>query len=603
MTKRLIKAISILLTVLMLASALFACNQSLPEETDSTSDTESNESTDSKLFPEGAFPIFNGSDYVLKVVSSDTANEAERSVAAKLRSALKSITNKTLSPSTDFLAKGESFDSNAYEILIGKTKHEESISVYNDVAYNSYGIRVVGNKMVFFFSTTAEGEELISLFTSSIKTEANGALWISKAISTSKSSSVHLLNIPKYPSNSLSTVYCDGDTTMVVAKNTDLTRFNEYCATLTENGYTEYSTREVANNYFKAYTKGNKMVYTYFSKGTGQARVIVGPLKDLPSKEIDPTPETVTPTLSFVAQSESTGNGLALIYQLPNGKFIIVDGGYYLSDKIYKKLCELQPDTRKIIIAAWFVSHPHQDHQETLENFIVQHGTEITIENIFFNYVEPEYYDNLTADDQKGVESAKEGKSVSRLNEFIRTKLPRSTNVIKPHTGQVYKFGESAEVEIIWTIEDYLPTALDRINTSSMIIRVNVAGTSTMVLADSTGYTNNIMLAMYDSYMKSDIVTLAHHGIWIDTPEMYGKIKADVLLWPANTAGAIEGYTHYYSSPAVKAALDAATDVYLAKGTDNKFELPYVIQNNKQEFMENTLPKDTEEETNTTQNQ
>ena len=593
MKKLLIKSTSAILVLLMLLSALFACTEAPSNEATDTSDTSESQaesestSADLSMFPENAFPIFNGKDYTLKVVCSDTANEAERSVAAKLRSALKGVTKKNLSPSTDFLLNGESYDSNAYEILIGETKHEESASFFKDIPYNNYGIQVVGKKMIFFFSSLAEGEELISLFTSAIKTESNGALWVPNSITASRTASIHLLGIPKYPSNSLSTVNCDAETTMVVAKNTDLTRFNEYCAELINYGYTEYSTREVENNYFKAYTKGNSMVYAYFSLGTKQARIIVGPIKDLPSKEIDTTPETVTPTLSFVAQSNSTGNGLALIYQLPNGKFIIVDGGYYLSDKIYKKLIELQPDTQKITIAAWFVSHPHIDHQDTLENFITQHGNEIIIESIFFNYTEAEYYDNLTADDQQDA-SNKEAHSVNRLNNLILTKLPRSTKIIKPHTGQVYSFG-SSQVEIMWTIEDYLPTALDRVNTASMIIRVTVAGNSTMVLADATGFSKGIMLQMYDEHLKSDIVTLAHHGIWVDTPEMYEKVDAKVLLWPANTAMAQEYYVHYYSSPAIAAALNAATDVYLAMGTDNRFELPYVFQNNKDAFISNIL--------------
>ena len=589
MTKPLIKSTSIFLIIIILASALFACQDAENAETeglDTSEITENNSAPDLSMFPENAFPIFDGTNYTLKVVCSDTANEAERSTAAKLRTALKGLTKKSLSPSTDFLAKGESFDSNAYEILVGETKHEESANTHKDIPYNSYGIKVVGKKIIFFFSSIPEGEELISLFTSAIKTEKGGVLWVPNSISASKMSSVHLLNIPKYPSNSLATIDCDRDTTMVVASNTDLTKFNEYCASLSDYGYTEYSSRQVENNIFKAYTKGNGMVYAYFCKGTKQARIIVGPATDLPSKEIDDTPETVTPSISFVAQSNSTENGLALIYQLPNGKFIVVDGGYYLSDKIYKKLKGLQPDTQKITIAAWFVSHPHIDHQETLENFIVQHGMEINIENIFFNYVTPSYYDNLT---EEPGESSKEGDSVAGLQADILTKLPRSTKIIKPHSGQVYSFGKSAQVEIIWTVEDYLPSTLDRINTSGMIIRVTVAGNSTMILADATSVTNAIILKMYDSHLKSDNVTLAHHGIWVDTPEMYKKINAKVLFWPSNTEQANKYYNQDYSRPAIQAALDAATDVYLAKGTDNKFELPYVFKYNKEEFIGSTL--------------
>ena len=592
MANRLIKLTSVFLTTIMILLALAACNNSANNETDGSDTSETNDSTntsdqlDLSMFPENAFPIFDGNAYTLKVVCSDTANEAERSVAAKFRATLKGITKASLSPSTDFLMKGESFNSNTYEILVGETKHEESVAVYKDIPYNNYGIKVIGKKMVFYFSSIAEGEELISLFISAIRTEKGGVLWVPDTMSASKTSSIQLINIPKYPALSLTNVDCEGDTSMVVAKNTNLATFNEYCTTLVNNGYAEYSKRDVEGNSFRAFTKGNNMVYTYFSAGTKQTRIIVGPIKDLPSKEIDTTPETVTPSISFVAQSNSTGNGLALIYQLPNGKFIIADGGYYLSDKIYKKLKELQPDTSKITIAAWFISHPHGDHQETLEKFIAQHGNEIAIESIFFNYINYSYYDNLTEEHE---ESNKEGHSVSRLNNLILTKLPRSTKIIKPHTGQVYNFGESTQVEILYTIEDYLPTTLDRINTSSMIIRITVDGTSTMILADATSVTNSVVLKMYDSHLKSDIVTLAHHGIWVDTPEMYKKVDAKVLLWPSNTTEANNYYNQTYSKPAIQAALDAATDVYLAMGTDNKFELPYTFKNNKEAFMGNIL--------------
>ena len=598
------KIIALLLALVMLLGAITACSNATNEnDGESDNDTASGTSTDAEvvskadlsLFPENAFPIFDGTAYATKVVTSDTASSDERQVAASLRSALKSQTKVTLNSSTDFLNEGEAYDASAYEILIGETKHEEAQSVFGSLSFNSYGIKLVGNKIIFYFDTADEGKELVSLFMSSIQATDKGALWVPNTINVAKNSTLQLIDVPKYPAKTLTNVDCADDTSMVIASNTSLAVFNEYCTTLTANGFAEYSKREnVDGNYFMTYTKDQKALTIYYSEGTKQTRIISGPLKDIPSKEIDQTPETYEPSLTFVAQSESTGNGLALVYQLPNGKFIVVDGGYYLSDRIYKELREIQPDANKLTIAAWFVSHPHIDHQEALENFIRQHGNEVDIESIFFNYVDAEYYDNLTASDQQ-TEDAKEGKSVNKLRNLVDKYLSRDTMIIKPHTGQVYSFGKSAEVEIIWTIEDYLPTALDRINTSSMVIRVTVAGTSTMVLGDATGISKQIMLKMYNEHLKSDIVTLAHHGIWVDTPEMYTAIAASVLLWPSNTASAREFYYALepskttFSQPAIKEALNQATDVYLAKNIDNKFSLPYTHINNKEEFMNVTL--------------
>ena len=62
---------------------------------------------DQSKFPDGAFPIFDGSAYTIKVVVSDTASATERQVATKLRSELKKKTKTTISQSTDYLKKNE----------------------------------------------------------------------------------------------------------------------------------------------------------------------------------------------------------------------------------------------------------------------------------------------------------------------------------------------------------------------------------------------------------------------------------------------------------------------------------------------------------------
>ena len=622
MKYKFIKAIAFILTLLMVLSSFASCTMPLNDQNaDSSNESDDgigdangeaedtngkgqdgeNDSADdtdapvSNSLPDNVFPLFTNGKYTIKVVTANYATETERSVATKLRTALKTKTKATINASTDYLKSGESYDANAYEILVGETAHEESSKTYQSSTYDAYGIKIIGRKMVFYFSDAVEGNALVEAFSKAIKSSKDKSYWVSNTLLVAKCSSVDISNIPKYEGGTQKSVDCSDNTKMIVVTSTTLNAFKTYCNTVKSSGYEQYSNRDnVDGNYFYTFTKGSTALTVYYSEGRKQARIISGPIKDIPTKDVDSTPENTTkykPTLTMIGPSESTGNGLALIYQLPNGKFLIIDGGYFLGDRLYKELRELQPNATKFTIAGWFISHPHGDHQEGLENFVKLHGHEVDIENIYFNYVTPSYYDKLTSPDHQG-EDQKEGHSVTRINELIAKYLSRTTKIVKPHTGQIYTFGKSATVEIISTIEDFLPTTLDNVNTSSMILKVTVAGTSTMVLADATKAMKEIVLKMYSSHLESDMVTLAHHGVWVDTPKMYNTVKADVLLWPSNTESAKDfyhGQTTSYSKETIRAALNQAKDVYLARGTDTVLSLPYKTVGNKQSFINNVL--------------
>ena len=595
-----IRTTALLLTLIMILTSLAACtnannDQNSDPSQENSDNSESTAAPDLSKLPENVFPLFVNGVYTVKIVTANNPKSIDRTIATKLRGALKAITKVTIDASTDYLKDGESYDPNAYEILIGETAHEESVEVHKNIPYDTYGIKLIGRKIIFYFSDTTEGNVLVDLFSNAVKGNGNNTFWVSNTLSVAKCDTVELQNVPKYEGGTQTEVETVDDTKMVVVANTDLAAFQKYCSTVTSSGYTLYSNRDnIDGNYFYTFTKGNSALTVYYTDGRKETRIISGPIKDIPSKEIDDTPEDpekYKPTLTMIGPSESIENGLALIYQLPNGKFLIIDGGYFLSDRVYKELRELQPDATKFTITGWFVSHPHGDHQETLEEFIKLHSTEVDIEGIYFNYHIPSYYDSFTAPEQQ-TEAAKEGHSVIRLQNLIDKHLSRRTKIVKPHTGQIYTFGKSASVEIISTVEDFLPTKLDNLNTSSMIVRVTVAGMSTMALGDATKNTKTIVLQMYSKHLKSDIVTLAHHGVWVDTPEMYTAVGAKVLLWPSNTESAKDFYhgnTTTYSKKAIREALNQATDVFLARGTDTLLTLPYKTVGNKQNFIDTVL--------------
>jgi hypothetical protein len=214
---------------------------------------------------------------------------------------------------------------------------------------------------------------------------------------------------------------------MLLAKSTNLNNFNAYCKTLIENGFTEYSKRDDVNgNYFRTYTKGTMALTVYFSKRNNTVRIISGPLTDIPQKDTTPAKETnKTPSVTLLNQGTKSngsqqGSGLGVLFHLPNGKFIIYDGGYVANDGLFKKLQELA-NGDDIIIAAWIVSHPHADHQDAFDAFLKNHAKDIEIENVMYNYtsLSDQYGDSAT------------------IRNSIKTYLNGKTTVIKPHTGQI----------------------------------------------------------------------------------------------------------------------------------------------------------------------
>jgi hypothetical protein len=101
------------------------------------------------------------------------------------------------------------------------------------------------------------------------------------------------------------------------------------------------------------------------------------------------------------------------------------------------------------------------------------------------------------------------------------------------------------------------------------------------MLADATYQAGIILTATYRDYLKSDMVQLAHHGIWASAAVLYENIQAEVLLWPSNSAGA----TKWLSDNVVATALSYAKDVYLPGPKTTTIKFPYEFINNKEEFI------------------
>lgn len=581
--KKHIKLLSLILCMIIVFASFAACGNNSGNSTptnenakDTQKTPDSSDKTQSSIIDESkALIIYQNGAYTAKFIMPDLASDAEQAVYAKLRGVIKDKIKADVAYNTDLIPPGGTRDPNETAVLLGNTNYEESKKATENTSYGDYSIKIIGNKAVISFTSKEDGIDLVNLLAKSIKTDGNGCYWIDRSLSISKQALPQLGGLPKYPSNETSLVDCHDNTSMIVARRTTLSDFKGYCTALEQTGFVLDASRDDVNgNYFRTYIKGGLAVTAYFTPSNKTARIIAGPSGDIPTKEIDNTPETVKPSITLLSQGERYDNGLGMIYLLPNGKFLIIDGGYVRSNQLYNILQSLAPNKDQITITAWFMSHPHGDHQRMLTSFLKENYKNVKLESILYNYTTSDQYTAITTGPD-GAESAKS------LESTISRYASKDTKIIKPHTGQIYKYG-STTVEIMYTVEDVLPQTLDYLNTSSLVVRVNIGDHSMLALADTTHISGDIMHNMYGSYLQSDMVQLAHHGTFPGYASLYNAIKAPVLIWPSN----LQNATKQQNDGAVIAAINNATDIYVVNSGTVTIDLPYTQINNKQQFLQ-----------------
>ena len=574
-----LRLFALLLCLVIAFTSLVSCANSIiePNQNDTTSQKENDDDSEGSTIDETkSLILYKDGEYTAKFLIPDIASDSEKAVYAKLRNTIKNKIKADVTYNTDIISVGTERDPNENAVLVGNTNYDESKQVYENMAYGDYALSVINNKIVMSFTAKDDGTELVEILAKAIKTDGKGCYWVERSLSVSKQGLPQLNGLPKYPSSETTLVDCNDSTSMIVANRTTIADFKGYCAELEKLEFTLNASRDDVNgNYFRTYVKGGLAVTAYFTPSTKSARIIAGPATDIPTNEKDEAPETVKPSLTILSQGSRYDNGLGMIYLLPNGKFLIIDGGYVRGKQLYSTLEELAPNKQQIVIAAWYISHTHGDHQQSVASFLRERYKNVKIESILYNYTTTEQYNSITT----GGEGANSAKGfATTLSNYLGNS---DTRIIKPHTGQIYTYG-STTVEIMYTVEDILPKALDYLNTSSLVVRVNMGDHSMLALADTTHVSGDILREMYGAYLESDMVQLAHHGTYPGYASLYNTIKAPILIWPSNLTNAKTQITN----SAVAAAVNHATDIYLANSGNVTLDIPYTPINNKQQFLD-----------------
>ena len=229
-------------------------------------------------------------------------------------------------------------------------------------------------------------------------------------------------------------------------------------------------------------------------------------------------------------QNRPYGVSMSYVIRLCDGSFIVYDGGMPYSeyaDRLYTVLKSQTELRKRIVIAAWVLTHAHPDHTGVFDLFAEEYASKITVENIVLNFGMP-----VSSEDM-------------RYQNHILAQAQKFPNarVMKVNVGTDLYF-RNAKMEVLFEQTLLAPKIIENLNAATLVTRVELDGKSFMFLADHADYAgsekhpahlfnNGAIRRMYGDYLRSDVVQVAHHGLGGGgTAALYELIAAKYALWP-----------------------------------------------------------------------
>ena len=510
------------------------------------------------------------------IVIRENAPTSISDASRNVRDSIESLTGVKLNWTDDYVETGDT--PAAKEILVGLTNREESLEVLGDLKYGEYAIRVVDEKIVIAAWDDVSLAEACRVFADQIQQLGGaGHLTVPHDYAVQDTGFTQLLPLPHYGEEDEDVQFIDlaDECYLLYADDTDEAEFKAYFDVLAEAGYTQFATRQMGDNLYATYVSDEKVINASYIASKKDARIAIEDAYDLTLFTEQAYEKVCEPTVTLVGQEVKVGdswvyNALCLVFRLEDGRFIVVDSGYFTFSvgQLNKTFRSLHVNEGKITIAAWIFTHAHSDHTggfTTLSNTSYKNG--IVVENFIHHFVSDAQHNAI------------DGPGTGPKTRAAMLGYP-DANIIKAHTGQVIKAG-GVEIEMLFTYADMEPEKLDEMNTTSLVFRVTAQDNSVMVLGDASNRSLRYLISTYGDYLESDMVQIAHHG-YNGVAEVYSLIDADVVLWP----GGVDQFYGRHDLYRImdwdfnKRALELADECYVAGDSIFTLTMPYKPENN-----------------------
>ena len=339
--------------------------------------------------------------------------------------------------------------------------------------------------------------------------------------------------------------------------------FLRYQDALEKQGYQLYTDHQIEENQFATWVNEEVTVTMVCMPSKERVHIIAEPTGDLPGLAEDNTYVDLG-VENLVAQvggdfNGNKKNGMCYVYRLCDGSFIIVDAPHQpqeCADALYNTLRKLAPDPENIVIAAWFITHAHNDHVGGVITFANSYAEKVTVERLVYNFPSEK-------DFRRGGANYTYAEQTMELVSYYQ-----GVKVIEAHPGQVF-YLRDARIEMLYTWE-LMEERVDYFNNTSLVFTVELGDERIMQLGDCGPIASELNISMYGEYLKSDMMQVAHHGSSGVLARHNEIIDADIVLWPSNEEGFQTYREQVYNQP-----LFEAETIYLAGGDVTVLPLPY----------------------------
>lgn len=426
------------------------------------------------------------------------------------------------------------YEEERLDIYVGNTRYPESAEVLSEIGYGDYALRTVGNKIVVAATQSSALKAAIRVLLAAIRgVSADGVVSYPENAGTTVTLIPLLSAIPKIGTSSLkSWTIAENSSYTMASSGVGEEQYTAYLDKLQAAGFICHAEKTVSDNLFATYGNGQAAVNVSYYPLKRTFHVTVDSLEytALPEKAVGTFTRLCTTQLSMLGCSANAknDNGLSLFFRLPDGRFLIWDGGGNepVSDaaNLYEKLCASagEAGVEKIVVAGWFLTHCHGDHAYVYQQFCRAYTDRVTVEQLIFCPNARDY--GPAVSDGIAIET--------NTMTLTRTKYPQAKIVIA-RAGQTFLFPD-VRVDVLFTLDAMMPYAFNDYNASSVVCMVTVGDKKILITGDSQTDSINFLTDVYGDELHCDYLQVPHHGaIPGGTVKAYRTIQPGWLLWPA----------------------------------------------------------------------